>query len=609
MSIWDECDGPFCSQIEPPYEWGPPDEDDSPPDQEASQQDSVSIDIGSDCQSDPKPPLVPTGELAAPEPPSASTPGSMETPEELPVLPIADLPTPPKRRRLNCKTKVDQETHGLRSPSEGACSPYAGCSPLERDVYTKLYNQAKYKWLRQWVEDRPRGFWTKDVGWAQKLHKAREAFQTLPSSIKQNLFKDWQAVQSGSLQPLDEKEEEDYCQSNRVACITTEYAFSEDRFEIPLVKELGTELAALSVDSEAYQELLDKFKALPSVAADWDAFVSFCEGRTESTNATELSMSMEMSTHSDIPGRYHAHAVWSTLRGKPAPEERHPRLYFGKMSTWRFQGKTPHVVVNTKQGGRSMHKQVNRGHAYLQIRKRGKLFSSTNWSKGSSYVCDAQWVLQWWQLGKIGLDAAELEVIENKHRVEATLKQLWFHSEKVKQMALKKERLTVKALLADGLKRYKRFPKVNKWRAQYMPKQYGKRMRFKFLVLVGPSSLGKTAFAMHLYGVEVTYYTNCQNVSEPNLGGFQRGVHKAIVVDEAGPELVVKNKALFQCNAEGVSLQESRCQQSAIWRFLYFVPLIVCTNAWELAGLPAADSEWLNSNSEVLNLEERTWLE
>ena len=105
MSIWDECDGPFCSQIEPPYEWGPPDEDDSPPDQEASQQDSVSIDIGSDCQSDPKPPLVPTGELAAPEPPSASTPGSMETPEELPVLPIADLPTPPKETAIELQNK------------------------------------------------------------------------------------------------------------------------------------------------------------------------------------------------------------------------------------------------------------------------------------------------------------------------------------------------------------------------------------------------------------------------------------------------------------------------------------------------------------------------
>jgi hypothetical protein len=508
---------------------------------------------------------------------------------------------------LNCKTKVDQGTPALAS--EGTCSPWQGITPQDRETYNKLYNQAKHQWLKQWVEEKPQGFWTKGVGWSQKMHQARQAFTVLPSTTKWDICKDWQAGQSGSSQPPCEKEEQDYCDYNRVACITTEYAFDGARFEIPSVKELGTKLAALAVDSVAYQELLEKFKALPSVQADWDAFVSFCEGKANVTNATELTMSLEMSTHSETPGRYHVHAVWSTLRGKPAPEERQPRLNFGKMSSWRFQGKTPHVAINTKQGGRNMHKQVNRGHAYLQIRKRGKVFSSTNWPKGSSFVCDAQWVLQWWQLEKIGDDAAEREVVENKHRVEATLKQLWFHAEKVKQMELKEERLKVKALLSKEMKQYKKFPKVNKWKAQYMPAQYGKRMRFKFLVLVGPSSLGKTAFAMHLYGVASTYYTNCQNVSEPNLSGFQRGVHSAIVVDEAGPELVVKNKAIFQCNAEGVSLQESRCQQSAIWRFLYFVPLIVCTNSWELDGLPDADSDWLNSNSEVLSLQERTWLE
>ena len=158
-----------------------------------------------------------------------------------------------------------------------------------------------------------------------------------------------------------------------------------------------------------------------------------------------------------------------------------------------------------------------------------------------------------------------------------------------------------------GLKSYKMYPVVNKWKAQYLGSNHGKKHRFTFLCLVGDSRLGKTQFAMHLYGATVTYYANCQNAMEPNLSKFVRGDHLAICLDEVTPEMVVANKAMFQCNAEGVNLQESRCQQFATWRFLYCVPLIVCTNSWELATMPTQDSSWLNANSEVLRLLEPMW--
>ena len=613
MAFWDEEDDPFqfmgefdnkgppCFD-EPPDEMCPSEGEDVAP---AQAKPPPAGELAAPPQSDMKP--LPAQELAAPELPIVSSPSSTHARDEHTMVPLDDLQTPLKRRRLHSKTKPGPEYSLQASSEEGACSPWQGLKHASREEYTKWYNKAKYNWLKAWVDGKPTGYWTKQAGWYQKLSCARAEFQKLTQAEKKDVVSDCIAEHEGSLQPLEE--EKDYCDGYRVVCLTTEYSLPEDRFDNPDVKELGGKMAALPTDSVAYCELLERFKKLPSVAADWEAFVKFCESKAEPSSATELSMSMELSTHSDIPGRYHFHAVWSCLRGKPAADERAARMNFGKMSAWRFQGRSPHVVVNSKQGGRNHQKLVNRGHGYLQIRKTGKLYDCTNWPKNHAWVCDSSWVLQWWQLQKLSTAQAEEEVLENKHRVESALKQLWFYNEHVKEAANRKEQAALKVMLSKSLKAYKQFPTVNKWKAQYMPAQYGKRLRYKFLVLVGASCLGKTQYAMHLYGAGSTFYSNCQNIPEPNLGGFERGVHLAIVLDEVEPEMVIKNKALFQCNAEGVNLQESRCQQNAVWRFLYSVPLVVCTNSWELGRLPSVDSDWLRTNTEVLHLQERTWLD
>jgi len=317
-------------------------------------------------------------------------------------------------------------------------------------------------------------------------------------------------------------------------------------------------------------------------------------------------VAVEMSTNSIIPGRYHAHITLSVLRLPLNEDKAQPFILFGKENKWKFHGKLPHVESNTTRG-RGMKKSVDRGHAYLQIRKTGQLFVETDYPQGSAFICESPWVLQWWQLGKITTDAAEVEIIANKHRCEQGIRQLAFHTEQLQKARYTEEQLLIKSKLAAGLKSYKMYPQVNKWKAEHGPAHYGKRLRFKFLVLVGDSCLGKTQYAMHLYGTTVTYYANCQNASEPNLSKFVRGEHKAIVLDEVTPEMVVKNKAMFQCNAEGVNLQESRCQQFSLWRFLYAVPLIVCTNSWEIMKMPHEDSSWLQANSVLLRLTEPMW--
>jgi hypothetical protein len=113
--------------------------------------------------------------------------------------------------------------------------------------------------------------------------------------------------------------------------------------------------------------------------------------------------------------------------------------------------------------------------------------------------------------------------------------------------------------------------------------------------------------ALSLWGSTVTYITNCQGVDEPNLTGFVRGVHKAIVFDEADWELIVRCKVLFQASCEGVHLRQSKCQQFSEWKFLYQVPMIICTNSWLQEGEETPHRDWLEANSVHVQIDSHVW--
>ncbi len=92
-------------------------------------------------------------------------------------------------------------------------------------------------------------------------------------------------------------------------------------------------------------------------------------------------------------------------------------------------------------------------------------------------------------------------------------------------------------MLTEHLVACKRFPLVDLWLSQYCGLSYGRLPRFKFLVLEGASRLGKTQLAVSLFGHELTYVCNCNEMQEPNLRGYGRAKHRCIVYDETTWEL------------------------------------------------------------------------
>jgi hypothetical protein len=134
-------------------------------------------------------------------------------------------------------------------------------------------------------------------------------------------------------------------------------------------------------------------------------------------------------------------------------------------------------------------------------------------------------------------------------------------------------------------------------------------MRYKFLVLDGPSGLGKTQYAMSLCpgrSLEV----NMACAPEPDLREYRARDHDLILFDECGPQAAVRQKKLFQAPAAEVLLGASatNCHSYKVW--VSGKRLVVSTNVWraQVQQMPAVDAAWLDANSVVVDITTPLWI-
>ena len=130
--------------------------------------------------------------------------------------------------------------------------------------------------------------------------------------------------------------------------------------------------------------------------------------------------------------------------------------------------------------------------------------------------------------------------------------------------------------------------------------------RYKFLVIEGKSKTGKTYFTKWMLGApDRVFETNCASCPEPELRDFNALYHQIILFDEAAPQMVIKQKKLFQAPPCFVELGCSTTNCHAYRVLLTGIRLVICSNGWseEVAAMRSqADRDWLHDNSIVLNV-------
>ena len=249
----------------------------------------------------------------------------------------------------------------------------------------------------------------------------------------------------------------------------------------------------------------------------------------------------------------------------------------------------------------------------FQVRKSGTLLMETNWASPANWVMRAEWIMEWYRQFKIGPQRTERELVRFRcGRVRGAVDEIGFLEDRKQGLQNQYDQFLVRNHLMKAFHEFVKFPAIDGWRQFYKSKHWGKLARFLFLVLVGPSRMGKTNLALSLFGIHYTYVCNAQGTTTPYLNGFSKRFHKAILFDEASPECVKQNKQLFQASADGSCIGGSKTNCHLKELFLYQVPIIICANEWLDPTMKEEWDEgdhWIDKNSVVVNITQKVWVD
>ena len=334
----------------------------------------------------------------------------------------------------------------------------------------------------------------------------------------------------------------------------------------------------------------------------WDEFLEWVRGRATAHGATEWSAALERSTNSSADDRVHLHVYFSWLAPKGAGVDH------STTDEWVFRGTRPRVDVNSENRGlQQWRKATQRGHFYLSAHKEGAVYSTTNYPPwDSNWVPETNWVTALYRQHKLGHDAylllsARLREGHDRRRAaveaaRATEASAAFAEER----AWARRQLEAKALPFKPL-----CPQIEAWRASYKEVEE----RYQLLVLHGPSRTGKSRLARSLFGLEHTLVVDVQHAEHPDLRGYRRHEHKAILLDEvASPKFIVGNKKVLQAHVDGALLGQSATQLFTYEVFVWRIPIILTTNNWKLDCLTEDEVGWVNANCVVVHVDQPVYV-
>ena len=113
--------------------------------------------------------------------------------------------------------------------------------------------------------------------------------------------------------------------------------------------------------------------------------------------------------------------------------------------------------------------------------------------------------------------------------------------------------------------------------------------------------MGKTPLARSLRESATTEVLelNCSSGEEPDLRDFIWSKHKLILFDESHPQMVTKQRLLFQADIQLIQLGTSATNCHNYTVCCHGIHMVLCTNCWheEARLLIPEDRDWVFANS------------
>ena len=270
----------------------------------------------------------------------------------------------------------------------------------------------------------------------------------------------------------------------------------------------------------------------------------------------------------------------------------------------RFMGSPAHV--SSEDVSRRKRATGWQTFYYVTAPKVGALYSWSTKTAYLDYPVSCEWIWTLLQSQKMDLEVARHEMVKSTKCLTRHLPNVDKVRSELVALQLRDHIAAKEKVFLEKRKPFRRIPAVDALiEILKVPME-----RRKFLVLDGPSRMGKTQYAMSLFGREKTLEVNAANEESPNLISFSHLRHRAILLDEAPPSMVLANRKMFQCPNAMVQLAQSKTSCHAYEVYLNDTLIIICSNSWStsVSRSPAAEADWIRANQVLVNIIEPMWL-
>jgi hypothetical protein len=260
---------------------------------------------------------------------------------------------------------------------------------------------------------------------------------------------------------------------------------------------------------------------------------------------------------------------------------------------YSFQGCLPHRSTSVAA---RVHKRANSGMTlfYLLVPKIGAVCADSSVQLYHDVLVNPDWAFNLLQQEKITVETAREVIIRCAKNVPRLLANLEGYTRAKRTLSETKLLAEARLSVSGAFRPFKRLKVVEDWLSLFQEQ----RDRYPFLVLEGPSRMGKTQFAEHVVPHGRCLCVDCSSATEPDLRQYASDTVDSIMFDEAKAAMVIRCKRLFQAPVGMVNLGLSATNCNAYQVMVHRKCLIVCSNTWsfEVGALPASDAAWLAAN-------------
>ena len=528
--------------------------------------------------------------------------------EDVPEHAAPQLPEVARRRRLSHKQPPGGPTAtsgagpmpGYPESGIGIWEGYEQiCFASHRDRYLHVYHKFR-RWLRHRISDMPRDEKKDAFGklanaglynWKVLSGKQKQElmFAFLNHTSAPRLLRVWAQATWADHQLSTEDKKERYFLYCRSVLLTWngDWGVLPDGFVEP-----GTE----------WREVVQACIGAEQVQRVWTSFSEHVDRVVALTHVTDWASSLELCVDTwEKQGqvRVHTHLYLKSAQSKMYVQSSEPMALFGSLPHKR------HNIAHLQQRASGSYC----GLYYLSCPKIGMICQRSSLQPYKDYPVSSAWIFSLLQADKMELEPAREELV----RVGKGLTRLLADWEKLAQVrredALRDRIQHVREQVALQDRALRSFPEIDEWkRAAQQPYQ----RRKKFLVLDGPSGVGKTQYVKGLFGAERVLELNCASCgSSPDMRQFRADVHDAVLFDEGSVKLVLENRKLFQAPPCLVDLGHSPTGRDVYRVFLNDAVLVIASNRWveDWRRLEnRSDYDWIAANQVLVCVSERMYV-